>query len=218
MYPVVRIKHPSIPPRRMTEQEDRAPVAVPAIRQQEDSALIAAIAARQQGALDRLYDRYQTMVYHLAWKILRNRESAEEIVYEVFWQVWREADRYTSQRGSVGTWVGMLARSRAIDALRAQRSTLIAEDALEDHSLATDRAEDPEEVSSLEQRAVLVRGALDSLPSDQRKALELAFFSGFTHTEIASQLDEPLGTVKTRIRAAMLKLRERLQPLLGGKL
>jgi RNA polymerase sigma-70 factor (ECF subfamily) len=110
----------------------------------------------------------------------------------------------------------MVARSRAIDALRARRSNPTAEEDIEGKPIASDPIENPEEQTSLAQRAALVRSALDSLSSDQRTALELSFFNGLSHMEIAEQLQEPLGTVKTRIRTAMLKLRERLRPLLGG--
>ncbi|MBI3302933.1 MAG: sigma-70 family RNA polymerase sigma factor [Deltaproteobacteria bacterium] len=199
---MAQAKHLSSPIRRITEQEDRA--------------LVTAVARRQPDALDHLYERYQTVVYHFALRILNNRESAEEVVHDVFWQVWREAERYDAQRGSVGAWLATLARSRAIDALRARRGHSAAEDDIAERPVATDSADNPEEIASLEQRAVLVRSALESLPADQRATLELAFFSGLTHMEIAEQLAEPLGTVKTRIRSAMLRLRERLRPLLGG--
>ncbi len=155
------------------------------------------------------------MVYHLALKILNSRESAEEVVYDVFWQVWRDAERYDVQRGSVGAWLATVARSRAIDALRARRGNPATEEDIEARPVATNPLDNPEEQTSLVQRAGLVRAALDSLPADQRAALELSFFHGLSHMEIAEQLQEPLGTVKTRIRTAMLKLRERLRPLLG---
>jgi RNA polymerase sigma-70 factor (ECF subfamily) len=200
---VARAKNPPSPAHRMTEQEDRA--------------LVAAIVRRQQEALERLYEKYQVVVYHLAFRILNSRESAEEVVYEVFWQIWREAERYDAQRGSVGAWLATLARSRAIDALRSRRGNLATGDDIAERPVR-DPADDPEEGASLAQRAQLVRHALDSLPADQRAALELSFFGGLTHMEIAERLAEPLGTVKTRIRTAMLRLRERLRPLLGGDL
>jgi RNA polymerase sigma-70 factor, ECF subfamily len=216
VYPVSPLKHPSAQIRRITGREDRTLTGATAHRQQEDGTLIAAIVRRQQEALDQLYERYQAVVYHLALKILNNRESAEEVVYDVFWQVWREAMRYDAQRGSVSTWLTTVARSRAIDALRARKGNPATEDDIAERPVATDPVEDPEEQTSLAQRATLVRAALDSLPADQRAALELSFFSGLSHIEIAEQLREPLGTVKTRIRSAMLKLHERLRPLLGG--
>jgi RNA polymerase sigma-70 factor (ECF subfamily) len=158
-------------------------------------------------------------VYHLALKILGNRESAEEIVFEVFWQVWREAERYDARRGSVGAWLATVARSRAIDAFRARRGNPgnpLTEEDITDRLATTDPSDNPEEQTTLAQRAALVRAALEDLSTDQRAALELSFFSGLSHIEIAERLNEPLGTVKTRIRMALLKLRERLRPLLGG--
>lgn len=187
------------------------------ISEQDDRTLIAEIVRRQSGALERLYERYQMVVYHLAFKILNNRESAEEVVLEVFWQVWRDAERYDGQRGSVGAWVTTVARSRAIDALRARRGEPASGEDVEAALLAADPAGDPEMQTTLGQRAELVRSALESLPLEQRTALELSFFNGLSHAEIAERLQEPLGTVKTRIRSAMLRLRERLRPLLGGK-
>lgn len=195
-------KHPTSQIRRISEQDDRI--------------LIAEIARRDARALEQLYERYRTIVYHLAFKVLNSHESADEVVLEVFWQVWREAERYDVQRGSIGAWLATIARSRAIDALRARRVAPGAEDDADDSPLAADSATDPEIQVSLEQRAELVRAALESLPTDQRTALELSFFTGLSHGEIAEQLQEPLGTIKTRIRSAMLRLRERLRPLLGG--
>jgi RNA polymerase sigma-70 factor, ECF subfamily len=205
---VTRTNNPSLPTSRKDIQEERI---------LEDQALVAAIARQEQDAFERLYDRYHTMVYHLARKILTAPDRAEEVVYDVFWQVWREAARYDGQRGSVGAWLTTLARSRAIDALRGRKVPLSteAESVDERHTLA-DPAPTPEEHTSLGQRALLVRTVMKTLPAEQRAALELAFFSGLSHSEIAEQLDEPIGTVKTRIRTAMLRLRERLRPLLGG--
>jgi RNA polymerase sigma-70 factor (ECF subfamily) len=200
---VAQEKHPTVQVRRISEQDDRE--------------LIAGIVRRDARALEQLYERYRTVVYHLALKVLNSRENAEDVVLEVFWQVWREAERYDGQRGSLGAWLATIARSRAIDALRARRTAPSVGDNVDETPLAADPAADPEMQASLEQRAELVRAALAGLPADQRTALELSFFNGLSHGEIAEQLHEPLGTVKTRIRSAMLRLRERLHPLLGGK-
>lgn len=207
--PVTRAKHPSLPTSRKEPQEDRI---------LDDQALVTAIVRQEQEAFERLYDRYHTMVYHLARKILNDPDRAEEVLSDVFWQVWREAGRYDGQRGSVGAWVTTLARSRAIDALRVRKiqpSTTNDAD-LAEHYMVTDPTPNPEERTSLGQRASVVRAVVESLPTEQRTALELAFFGGLSHSEIAEQLDEPIGTIKTRIRTAMLRLRDRLRPLLGG--
>jgi len=206
---VTRTKNPSLLPIRKEPQEERI---------LDDQALVAAIARQEQEAFERLYDRYHIMVYHLARKILNAPDRAEEVVYDVFWQVWREAGRYDRQRGSVGAWLTTLARSRAIDALRARKvqSSTLDDAELVERSLLTDPTPNPEERTSLGQRAVLVRAAMETLPTEQRAALELAFFTGLSHSEIAEHLAEPIGTIKTRIRMAMLRLRDRLRPLLGG--
>ena len=187
------------------------------ILEQDDRILVAEIVRRHSDALERLYERYKLVVFHLAFRILNNRDNAEEIVIEVFWQVWRDAERYDEQRGSVGAWITTIARSRAIDALRARRGNPAREEDIEKMLLANAPADDPETRTTLGERAELVRSALASLPGEQRTALELSFFSGLSHAEIAEQLREPLGTVKTRIRSALLRLRERLHPLLGGR-
>src|SRR5215468_3652949 len=142
--------------------------AVQEVRDLDDCTLVAAIAHQQQDAFEQLYDRYQTMVYHLALKILNARDGAEEVVYDVFWQVWREAVRYDVQRGSVGAWLATLARSRAIDALRARQGNPTAEKEFEEADVASDPIDDPETRTGLEERAELVRAALDSLPLEQR--------------------------------------------------
>jgi RNA polymerase sigma-70 factor, ECF subfamily len=191
--------NPTSPLRRMPEWEDRA--------------LVSAIARRDHAAFERFYDRYHALVYHLVLKILHDRSDAEEVVYQIFWQVWREAGKYEARRGSVITWLSLLARSRAIDAVRSRRDHPVSDN--EAQESATEPADGPEEVASLGQRSLLVRDALADLPQTQRVALELTFFGGLTHVEIAEQLGEPLGTIKTRIRAAMLRLRDQLHPLLG---
>jgi RNA polymerase sigma-70 factor, ECF subfamily len=206
---VTRTKNPSLLSSRNDSQEDQT---------LGDQALVTAIAHQEQEAFERLYDRYHTMVYYLARKILNTPDRAEEVVYDVFWQVWREAERYDRQRGSVGAWLTTLTRSRAIDALRVRKvqPSTIDDTGLDERHILPDSAPNPEERTSLGQRAVLVRAAMETLPTEQRTALELAFFSGLSHSEIAEHLDEPIGTIKTRIRSAMLRLRDCLRPLLGG--
>ena len=206
---MTRTKHPSLLTSRKEQQE---------VRLLDDQALVAAIARQEQEAFERLYDRYYTMVYHLARKIVNDSDRAEEVMYDVFWQIWREAERYDGQRGSVGAWVTTLARSRAIDALRVRKiqPSTTSDTDLAAHYMLVDPTPNPEERTSLEQRASVVRAVIGSLPTEQRAALELAFFGGLSHSEIAERLHEPIGTIKTRIRTAMLRLRDRLRPLLGG--
>jgi RNA polymerase sigma-70 factor (ECF subfamily) len=177
-----------------------------------DRTLIARMAQGDGDALAELYDRHARPVYSLAVRILRDARDAEDVVQEVFAQAWRQASRYTASRGAVIAWLLTLARSRAIDRLRARRAR--PEGASDDAAgIALVDASPPIEhqLVSAEQVA-RVRAAVDDLPLLQRIAIELAYFEGLSHVEIADRLEQPLGTVKTRIRLAMGKLRE----MLGG--
>src|SRR5262249_6336104 len=161
-------------------------------------------------ALAELYDRHARQIYSLALRILQDQSEAEDIVQEVFSQAWRQATRYDRSRGNVAAWLLTLARSRAIDRLRSRR-------ARPDHSaeggvlldLADQAAPADVQLLSAEQVA-RVRAALEALPLLQRVAIELAYYEGLTHSEIAARLEQPLGTVKTRIRMGLHKLRESL--------
>jgi RNA polymerase sigma-70 factor, ECF subfamily len=164
-----------------------------------------------EAALAALYDRWSQRVHTVALWILKDADDAEDVVEETFWQAWRNASRFDGLRSAAATWLMMIARSRALDSLRARRrrsertaaaaaSTLLPE--LE--SGAT-----PVESEMSEDYSQLIE-ALGGLPPEQREALELAFFGGFSHAEIAARTAQPLGTIKTRIRLAMEKLRQRL--------
>ena len=176
-----------------------------------DRAALARMASGDAGGLAELYDRHARLVFSLALRILQNRADAEDVVQEVFAQVWSQARRYESDRGSVAAWMLMMARSRAIDRLRARRArpemggqTPATQNQVADLAPTQDvQLLSNEEVAKLRQ-------ALDGLPAVQRTALELAYYEGLTHAEIADRLSEPLGTVKTRIRQAVIKLRESL--------
>jgi len=177
--------------------------------------LIARCARGDQVALAALYDATAAQVNGLALRILADREMAEEVTGDVFLQVWRSAASYDVQRGSPLAWLFTLARSRAIDRLRAcageRRQSVPFE-------LGSDPESDepgPEEDASLTQRRRIVRAALERLAPEQRRALEMAFFEGLSHSEIAAALDAPLGTVKTRIRLALGRLREVLRAQRG---
>jgi RNA polymerase sigma-70 factor (ECF subfamily) len=174
-----------------------------------DQAALERIAGGDHNALAELYDRHARAIYSLALRILKNQADAEDIVQEVLSQAWRQASRYDAARGNVAAWLLTLARSRAIDRLRARRARpdRDAEPApadIADRTVSVDL-----QLLSAEQVA-RVRAALDALPLLQRLAIELAYYEGLTHTEIAERLEQPLGTVKTRIRLAMMKLRESL--------
>jgi RNA polymerase sigma-70 factor, ECF subfamily len=174
-----------------------------------DQETLARIARGEHDALADLYDRHARPVYSLALRILRDRPDAEDVVQEVFTQAWSQASRYDMARGAVGAWLLNMTRSRAIDRLRSKRSR--PDSRVSDRSGALNVADTAEsqdlQLLSAEQLAKL-KSALDGLPLLQRIAVELAYFEGLSHSEIAERLEEPLGTVKTRIRQAMIKLRE----------
>jgi RNA polymerase sigma-70 factor, ECF subfamily len=168
------------------------------------------IAAGDESALAALYDESNQLVYSTALRILRDPADAEEATLDVYLQVWRTAQNYNERRGSVGAWLVMLARSRAIDRLRSRRSREELEGPQKDYVEVRSTGQGPEQEAQVHQQRRRVLSALDALPPEQREAVELAFFSGFTHSELAVRLSQPLGTVKTRIRNGMMKLRELL--------
>jgi len=173
-----------------------------------DVELLKAIAAKDDGALGRLYDGYRLILFGVLMRILNNREEAEDVLQEVFLQVWRRAGDFDENRGRPFTWLVTLARSRGIDRLRslASRERVAMAGANESSEEVSDAATD---AIRSEQRGV-VNDALSQLPEDQKRPLMLAYFDGLTQSEIAMQLGAPLGTVKTRMRSGMMKLRELL--------
>jgi RNA polymerase sigma-70 factor (ECF subfamily) len=177
----------------------------------DDVALLKAIAGKDEKALSQLYDRYRVVLFGLLVRILNNREEAEDVLQEVFLQVWRRARDYDVDRGRPFTWLVTLARSRGIDRLRsvASRERVAAASARDPIEETSDAIADA--VRS-EQRGI-VTSALSQLPEEQQRPLVLAYFDGLTQSEIAERLGAPLGTVKTRMRTGMLRLRE----VLGGK-
>jgi RNA polymerase sigma-70 factor (ECF subfamily) len=177
---------------------------------QADQASLERIARGDHTAFAELYDRHARLVYSLALRILQERADAEDTVQEVFAQVWAQAGRYDPSRGAVAAWMLMLTRSRALDRMRARRSRPEAAAAPDEAEQVADRSAAQDiELLSAEQVTRLQR-ALADLPDAQRTALELAYYEGLTHAAVAARLGEPLGTVKTRIRQAVIKLRESL--------
>jgi RNA polymerase sigma-70 factor (ECF subfamily) len=184
--------------------------------QTSDIELLHAVARSDEAALAALYDRYRLILFGLLVRILNSREEAEDVLQEVFLQVWRRAGDFDEERGRPFTWLVTLARSRAIDRLRvlASRQRLADSAALEVTGEASDAVAD---TLHAEQREIVAR-ALATLPEEQRRTLKLAYFEGLTQSEIATQLGTPLGTVKTRMRTGMMKLRELLGEQMRGLL
>ena len=168
-------------------------------------------------ALARLYDASAPMLYTLAFRVVGNAADAEEVLLDVFEQVWRTAGSFDPARGGAWRWLALLTRSRALDRVRSMASRRLHEHpALPEQAEISSSEPLPEETTVLSQQQQFIRQALSALPPEQRKALELAYFSGLTHNEIANVLGVPLGTIKTRIRMAMDKLRIALCPLAAG--
>jgi RNA polymerase sigma-70 factor (ECF subfamily) len=160
-------------------------------------------------ALAALYDRHSRIIYSLAFRIIGDTSDAEEVVQDVFAQVWRQAARYDTSRGAVIAWMLMMTRSRAIDRIRSRRGLPpVAPDSWKGLAEMVDPAQGPELTTLTADQIGRVREALNALPLTQRLAIQLAFYEGLTHVEIAERLEEPLGTVKTRIRLGLLKLRD----------
>lgn len=188
----------------------------PRVQEQEWGQLIAQTAQGDQSALATLYDRTSPQVFGLVLKILNNREAAEEVTLDVYTQVWRQAHTYDQTRGTPGGWLMALARTRAIDRFRAgaaERGRIESLDAVE--FFASD-GETPEQDLAGQERRRYVQQVLTRLTAEQRQAIALAYFYGLSQSEIADKLQLPLGTVKTRMRLGMIKLREALAPYEEG--
>lgn len=178
--------------------------------------LLARVATRDERAFDRLYEESNPFVFGLVLRMVGQRADAEEVSFDIYQQIWAQAGRFDRQRSSAAGWMAMIARSRSLDFLRSSAfrrasRTTAAEDAAPMQS--ADPA--PDEVEFCRQRRAAVKGALEELPEDQRTLVELAFFEGLSHTELAARVSLPLGTVKTRIRSALGKLRGSLARIRG---
>ena len=181
--------------------------------QPTDAALMERLVQRDADALETLYDRHSRAVFSLVYRIVQQRPTAEEVTQDIFLQLWRNARLYDAQRGSLQPWLLTLARNRALDTLRLKRERQRSrEDDIGARELVC-MEPDPETLADREDRAQKVRGVMAELPAQQRRAIELAYFDGMSHSEIAEKLMEPLGTVKSWIRNGLLKLREGLGAL-----
>jgi RNA polymerase sigma-70 factor (ECF subfamily) len=167
--------------------------------------------SRDESALAALYDESSQLAYTIALRILQDEADASEVVLDVYKQVWAAAARFDEQRGSAAAWIVVLARSRAMDRRRSRAARMRTAVQVEELLTVTSSQPSPESLAISSQSSRSVMRALAAVPSEQREALELAFFEGLSHSEIADQLGEPLGTVKTRIRLAVGRLRELLK-------
>ena len=173
---------------------------------EDDPSLLALVQSGDERAMASLFDRYSKVVYSVALRVLRDPPAAEDVLQEVFMQIWRNPVSFTAARGSLGGWLAIVSRNRAIDTLRRKPPTT----SVDDIALASPyNLADHAERNSLMDRA---RSVIVELPTEQRKTLEMAFFDGLTHSEIAEITGDPLGTVKTRIRSALLMLRKAFLP------
>jgi RNA polymerase sigma-70 factor (ECF subfamily) len=168
----------------------------------DETVMLTRIGERDENAMEAIFRRYSGPVYSVALRVLRDSAQAEDILQEVFFQLWRKPAAFVENRGSLGAWLVVIARNRAIDVLRRRKPS----DSVDDVVLASPvNVADEAERNTMMQR---VRGVIANLPEQQRTTLELAYFEGLTHTEIASRTGDPLGTVKTRLRQALITLRK----------
>jgi RNA polymerase sigma-70 factor, ECF subfamily len=193
-----------IPPPTRSLNSDSEAVSPLSASTPDDFALLSRVRSGDQGAMADLFDRYSGVLYSVALRVLKDPGQAEDIMQDIFIQVWRKPDSFASGRGSLGGWLAVVTRNRAIDLLRKRRPS----DSVEDVVLAskTNTASEAERNVLMEK----VRIVMAELPPDQKTSVELAYFDGMSHTEIAEKTGEPLGTVKTRIRLAMMTLRKAL--------
>ena len=198
----------------LDQREDAAAGAASRSSTARETSLIQRMSVGDEDALGELYDRWRSVVFAVAVRIVGDSRDAEEVLEDTFFQAWRQAGRYDAARGSVGTWLVTIARSRALDRARSEgrrpgdvqpeAQTAVPESV---SGATADAADVPVERA---EQSRIVRDALAQLPAEQRQALELAYFGGLSQTDIAEQLSLPLGTVKTRLRLALRKLRDSL--------
>ncbi len=171
----------------------------------DDGLLLEHIAQGEQNAMAIIFSRYSKVVYSVSLRVLRDTGAAEDVLQEIFMQIWRKPASFRSTRGSLGSWLAVIARNRSIDTLRRRKPLTDINDVM--LASSSNLAQESEHALLL-QRA---QGLMQTLPEPQRHVLELAYFEGLTHTEIAERTGDPLGTVKTRIRSALLVLRRAMQ-------
>ena len=175
-----------------------------------DQVLIEQVSKGDKGAFKEIYSRFSQVTYNLALRMLRDKGDAEEVVQEIFLQIWNKAHSYKSERGAVSTWILNIARSRSIDKLRSvgyrNKNIEIDEEKVNSNVDLSRNIEDRDESKNV------IKQALESLPEKQKFAIELVYFEGLTHIEAADKLNEPVGTIKTRIRLGVMKLKDKIMP------
>jgi RNA polymerase sigma-70 factor (ECF subfamily) len=200
-------ENPSNPITAVSRSDDRArgELETAGVAPAVDARLLDGVRGGDQRAMTEIFDRYGRMVYSVALRVLQDPGHAEDVMQEVLLKVWREPQTFLEGRGSLGAWLAVMARNRAIDALRRRRPA----ETVDDVALVskTNLASEFERSSMIEK----VRGVLKGLPLEQQASMELAYFEGLSHSEIAARTGDPLGTVKTRIRTALTSLRKALE-------
>ncbi|KAA0227270.1 sigma-70 family RNA polymerase sigma factor [candidate division KSB1 bacterium] len=192
----------------MNQQADPATGVGQDVLRRSDDELLGAMAQREQQALAELYDRYATVLYTLALKIVGNASTAQDVVQEAFLTAWRKAALYSQKRGNVRTWLIVLCRNLAIDHYRAKMRLASRRVEMESvGEILIEHDQSPAEAAVAREDGRLLQQALEQLPREQRDVIELAYFRGLSQSEIAEETNTPLGTVKTRTRQAMMKLR-----------
>jgi RNA polymerase sigma-70 factor (ECF subfamily) len=184
----------------------------PALDLERDIELLRRIGNGDCTAFASFYDQYSGLLFSIAVKVLNDTKEAEDVLQEVFMQIWNKADAYNPLLGKPASWAVTLTRNKAIDRIRAsQRRSKLMEQATVEANVSPDLSPSANEKLHGKENAEMIRSVVAALPPDQRRAIELAFFTGLTQDEIAKNLQEPLGTIKARIRRGMLKLREKLE-------
>jgi RNA polymerase sigma-70 factor (ECF subfamily) len=172
----------------------------------EDAELLEAVAQQDQSAMATLFDRYSRLIYSISLRVLREPALAEDVMQEVLLQLWRQPGGFVSQRGSLGAWLAVVARNRSIDVIRRRANLQPLEDMVLPEPKSMARVIENNQLMSQ------VRALVMELPAEQQNSLQMAYFDGMTHTEISEKTGTPLGTVKTRIRTALISVRKALEP------
>lgn len=180
-----------------------------------DQALMERLTYQDLTAFRTLYNRYSSLVYSASLRVLRDASLAEDMVQEIFLRIWRKPESYVATRGKFATWLTSVTRNRAVDAIRSRNRRYRHETASpeeQEWDVPGDERDDPALTAEMSDQRRMILTALSGLPAEQRQVIELAYFGGLTQQEISDKLDQPLGTVKTRIRLGMQKLKAALSP------